>query len=526
MRLASFLRRIRSADPILLAAVALAITIVTALQIHGGAYQAEFSSFPDEAAHFVTALFVHDYLTTWPPADPIPWAVDYYLHYPKVAIGHWPPGYYLLLAIWWLVFPPGRASALWFNSVMILAAVVLFVLLARRIRPGWPVLFFTALLLVTPIVQESYATTMADLPSLLAGLVALFCLTRFLESPGLRPFLALAAAIAAALAVKGTGAVLLPAPLLALAAGGARGRLPFRRIAFVGAAALAVIGGLYLILFRGSILTILRWGGMLGNMPWSIEQLPDLAGPAALAIAAVAAIPALRRREPAAAAAALILASVVITSFFVRAIREPRHWIVAVPAMYLLVLAAFAWIEEHRRRLAPLVLLPLLATFPYALFRQAPEGFRAVAAQLRIPPRSFVSSYLGWCEGPWIALVALSEADRPQNTVIRATKQIAATDWNLYNYKLLAHNRDDIERMLDESGADLVVLHNAPPGASSPSLPHHELLRESMRDNPAWPRCAAAIHVEAFCRARPPRFPRRPVRIDLRNRLGYSIEER
>jgi hypothetical protein len=65
--------------------------LIAGLQIYGGAYTAECDAHPDEAAHFVSSLLVHDYLAQWPWPNPLPWAMDYYLHYPKVAIGQWPP---------------------------------------------------------------------------------------------------------------------------------------------------------------------------------------------------------------------------------------------------------------------------------------------------------------------------------------------------------------------------------------------------------------------------------------------------
>ena len=38
-------------------------------------------------------------------------AENYYLHYPEVAMGHWPPGFYLLQAVWTLLFPTQRGLA-------------------------------------------------------------------------------------------------------------------------------------------------------------------------------------------------------------------------------------------------------------------------------------------------------------------------------------------------------------------------------------------------------------------------------
>jgi hypothetical protein len=71
------------------------------LQWRSGAYTADLASNEDEAAHAVSSLLVHDYLARpfRPPAKPMPahpmrFAERYYAHYPKLAIGHWPPFLY------------------------------------------------------------------------------------------------------------------------------------------------------------------------------------------------------------------------------------------------------------------------------------------------------------------------------------------------------------------------------------------------------------------------------------------------
>ena len=78
-------------------AAALAITIfavVVALQWTHGAYQAEFGAHPDEAAHYVTGLMIRDYIAAGMPGHPMAYTQNYYNHYPKVALGNWPPLFY------------------------------------------------------------------------------------------------------------------------------------------------------------------------------------------------------------------------------------------------------------------------------------------------------------------------------------------------------------------------------------------------------------------------------------------------
>lgn len=96
---------------------------------------------------------------------------------------------------------------------------------------------------------------------------------------------------------------------------------------------------------------------------------------------------------------------------------------------------------------------------------------------------------------------------------------MASTSWNGDRYQLLVHSDEDVERLLDEAALDIVVLHNAP-GALPNQMPHHALLRGYVGRSPTWRLCAQGRTLEAYCRMRPPRFPRKPLQIDLRSRIG------
>src|SRR6201996_605065 len=60
---------------------------------------------PDESAHYVNTLFIADWLRAGLPS-PMTFARDFYAHFPKLSIGHWPPGWYALLAPLFAVLRP------------------------------------------------------------------------------------------------------------------------------------------------------------------------------------------------------------------------------------------------------------------------------------------------------------------------------------------------------------------------------------------------------------------------------------
>lgn len=494
--------------------------LVLGLQYFGGAYQAEYDGHADEAAHFVSSLLVRDYLAQFPWPSPIPWALDYYVHYPKVAIGHWPPGYYAIQGVWWLVFPPGRESALALNLLMGAGLMTIFWVLVRRLQvPSLVMGGAGVVMLALPIVQEALSQVMLELPSLLTATFFLWALTRVQESPGRQSLMVVWLALFAAFSIKQTSVGLAAAPVLALAMGGGWRRLP-RGPMLLWPAMLALVGGLLLYWqYGGSIEQIVRWSGAGSGtrLPWSFPQVLDVVGGGIALMAAGGALVVWRRREPMLVASLAIVASFALCSYYVRAFREPRHWIALVPPLILLAVAGYRWLSEQSRW-APAVLLALVVWMPHGLYRQTAGGYGALAAQIRQPARMLVSSSVGWSEGPWIAVAALREA-RPSSVIIRATKLLASTDWNGKIYKAKVGTAEDVERALDGAGIDLVVIHDDHT-IERPHL-HHSLLKATLAASETWRQCAEAGNLAAYCRQRPPRYPPVPLRIEL-DRMGVS----
>ena len=77
-------------------------------------------------------------------------------------------------------------------------------------------------------------------------------------------------------------------------------------------------------------------GGVTLSMPWPIGLLPQLAGWGTLALAAAGVLVAYRRKRPAALVAACMLLSACAVSAVLRAMNQPRHWIIILPALLLL----------------------------------------------------------------------------------------------------------------------------------------------------------------------------------------------
>ena len=97
-----------------------------------GAFAGDFAGGPDEPAHVVSALMIRAYLTEGLPAPPMAFAGEYYAHYPKVAIGHWPPLFHLLEALWMLTVGASRGALVTFVALVAAILPAAVFLAARR----------------------------------------------------------------------------------------------------------------------------------------------------------------------------------------------------------------------------------------------------------------------------------------------------------------------------------------------------------------------------------------------------------
>src|SRR5271165_727018 len=153
---------LRSNVPVFLAFYIPLLALTIALQMKSGTYASEFGHEPDEPAHVVSALMVHDYLAARFPGSPLRYAETYYIHYPKVAIGIWPPLFHTMAALWMLIFPATHGSLLVFMALHCSLLAVMLAWFVRRWFGGWLGLLSGALFISFYLVQYGTSLFMLD----------------------------------------------------------------------------------------------------------------------------------------------------------------------------------------------------------------------------------------------------------------------------------------------------------------------------------------------------------------------------
>src|ERR1017187_9752063 len=170
----------------------------------------------DPPAHFTTGVMAHEYLKSALGSNPLAFAESFYVRFPKVALGQWPPVYYGIQAVWYFLFPTSPASAKVLSALIAATMAALLFLRLRRWYGLLPASAAVALFLSLPEIQTAAWEVMSDLLTGLLVLLAILSLSTFLEEPG-RPRNAWWFALWSSLALltKGSALALMPFALLA-----------------------------------------------------------------------------------------------------------------------------------------------------------------------------------------------------------------------------------------------------------------------------------------------------------------------
>lgn len=438
------------------------------LQSFAGAYRAEFGSEPDEAAHYITGLMIHDYVAHGFPGHPMQFAKNYYEHYPKVALGHWPPMFYVIQCAWTLIFSPSRISIMLLMALLTAAAAMFLFDFLRAKFGVWKALAGVLLFLYLPLVQQFASAVMTEIPITLLLLVAAKFWARFMENERTKYSILFGLVASIAILVKFSGFSLALVPLFSLLMT-RRFNLLKKRAFWAAAIVVVVIVGPWTI----ATLKIAREGMAGESVGWSFThvaipyyfgKLTQMCGMTVLLASLIGLGFTLARRSmmtSADTALGSLLLSIVTFHMLVPTGFEARHLIPAAPALIYFAWIGADWIATQMTtpRLSLLKTSALVFGFIAAIFvltvfhipRKGYAGFGAVAKNLitNSPPHSTLlvaSDARG--EGMFISEVAMREK-RPGHFVQRASKKLAASTWEGGAYHLTY-----CKKMGDKSGTE------------------------------------------------------------------------
>lgn len=519
----------KSADA--LAALVL-IGLIFAFQYASGAYQKDFSADEDEPAHVVSSLMVRDYIAQGFPGSPLHFAESYYVHYPKVAIGHWPPLFHTAEGVWMLVFGRTRPSMLALTAI-VAALLAISVFAWIRIECGLLYAFVsTALLVITPIYRAAVFTVEPQMLLTFFAFWAAILYGSCLENHR-RLYAWLFAVVAiCAMLVHGRGAMLLFVPPAAgLLVGNAATKKRWLVLLLVVCSITLTLPQLLGQADPSSPVTVARNAWMffyrLGvSVSWPV-----------LVIAIFGAVQVFRSRRKHLRWIAM-LALILGGCCFHVLVNVPLldgYLLPMAPALAVLFAAGLQFFVElfGRSTAKGRVIQLACAALTFAIVVQAaliktakPDtGCHLLINELQSSSPSDIYLVAGDAvhEGALIAEVALADP-QPQRFVLRASKVLSASSWAGRGYRLRFTTPDEVRKYLDDSHVGLIF-------AQQRSTPAHMLLlTRAVREEPQmWTQLLISRPsggFQVFRRAGPMPQGTPVIRIDMRDKLGRFLENR
>lgn len=520
------------------------------LSWHDGAFRGGFGGYPDEAAHYVTGLMFHDYILSQHYFSPVKFAENFYLHYPKVAIGHWPPLMYAVEGVWMILFSTSR------GSLMVLAAAITALvsfLLYQTLKNelGRLLAFATALCFAAlPLVQQVTSLVMADGLLTFFTFLAAISFGRYIETEASQDSLLFGLFASLSILTKGSAIALALLPPIAIALTG-RWNL-YRKRSFWSAACVVFLAcGPWLWITRhmqrgtwqqstptvsytvtAAKFYLIHFFSILG---WPLASLALLG----LVTSFIESKPT-HRKGLWAALAGLMLAFFIELSVLPFG-GEERHFLPAIPAALAFATAGISIAASKVReiRIKP-VLLSAVFLVAFGLtafgFRQEPTfGFGPVAELLTSAPLGhddvlLVASDANG-EGMMTSEVAMRDR-RPGHIVLRASKVIAVSDWTGRNLTPLFHSSEELESYLDYVPVSAVILDYSASRADfrdyesvlEQTIIAHQNVWKLVGSYSVWRK---GIHyrdaAQVYIRSNAPSSPPGTIRIDMTNMLGKDL---
>jgi hypothetical protein len=535
---------------VLIYLVLLGVTLATSW--HDGAFHGEFGDYPDEAAHYVTGLMFHDYLVSLHYLSPIKFAENYYIHYPKVAIGHWPPVFYLIQGIWELFFSASLPSLMILMAALTsLLALAIYQTIAKMF--GHLLGIAAALSFVgLPLIQNHTTLVMADISLALFSFAAAVFFGRYLESEKSRDASWFGVCASMAILTKGSALALALLPAIAIPLSGKWHLLRKFSLWISAVIVFAMCGPWYWLTRHMQSGTWVQPSPTLSYSLsaagfFSLHFFKILGWPLAiLALLGFAAsltdLSQFAERKTFWASMTGLFVCYFVLSCVIPVGKEERYILPVIPAALAFAAAgvSFAGSALPKWRFKPALLSSIfLIAFimtPFRFERAHSHGFAPIAQMLvsssRFHDAVLLISSDADGEGMMISEVAMREK-RPGHLILRASKALASGDWTSTHETSLFQTPEQVEDYLDSIPVSIVILdHSASLGNDQE---YEQLLEQAIISHqkswtllgsyPIWRRGKEYPQVaEVYGRSTPAKNARGLISIDMTSMLGKTLK--
>ena len=479
------------------------------LQWISGALNNEFTVFPDEAAHYVSSLMVHDYILEGDLSNPMSYAENYYIHYPKVAIGHWPPVLYGALGIWFIIFGVSRISAMCFMAAVAAVSATVIYGIAKATLGRYAGIFSALLFIALPITQMSTGAVMLEHLVTMLTLISVVFLGRFLSTAEFKYGLLFSLFAAAAILTRGSAWSIGLMPLLAMFFAWDFSMLK-RPVLWLSAIPVLVLCAPWYLLMP-SVNTGAFQSDSIFDLSFTQAAIPYFTSEIYLALGVVLFVlfvlgvwsklisPRIRGEKVDtlwAALAAMFLATLIIHDI-VPASFEPRYMLTVMPEAVIFAAAGIEWVinwlksVETKRVLQPVFYLVVAGLFMVTNFevtsidnRGYLAAYNATVQHLGTNKVNILVASGVFGEGSVVAEAARDNR-KHDSVILRGSKLLVNEDWQGRNSEDKFHNPEELKLLLDELSVDAVILDTAV--VKERRRNYHDLLESTLADsNSGW----------------------------------------
>jgi hypothetical protein len=466
-----------------------------------GALDSDLGGDPDEAAHAVTALMVRDYLVEGLSQSPMKFARDYYEHFPRVALGHYPPLYYLVagsLLVFW-----DSITMLFVLQAMLMALLAALTwLFGQRFLSPWLAGVAAVLGCALPVGLKLMQHVMSDVMLAVLCLWAALVWADYLREASVKKSLLWGCIAAAAILTKGSGILLCALPPLATVLAG-RWRLILAPAWWCAALPVALLAGPWMI-YSASIskegmtdLTPRQY--FVEAVPYYLDSIPFIFGWGITLLAVIGAVSELwklLKNRTMTAETATLLALFAGTSTVLVLVPvglTTRYMLTLAPVMMIGaaygVQSLIRFLPSTLGQISGLLILMSAFSLVLKLPKKDVHGF-SEAVLLAGPPtvhepeENWLISSDPRGEGAVIASAAFRSLERMPSRlrVYRGGKELATSDWMGRDYKAAVDTPEAVLRLMDERHITWIMLDLSVPEHQRRS--HDRLLERALRSSP------------------------------------------
>jgi hypothetical protein len=447
------------------------VIVILAVLTLRGITRGEFNVNVDESYHAFTGCYFADLIRSHPFTHPLRYTYEYYAHYPAIAVGHWPPLFYVVEGLAFILFGASVAVARLVVLGFALLGAVSWFFMVERFENDIIAAASTLVLIALPFILLYEKSVMLEIPTLALAIPSIYYWLVYLRDEKPAHLYVFAVLSGLALLTKENAIFIAPFCLLTLAAS-RNWRLLGQRSLYLALGIVLLIAApfyVFMLIVHGSFVSdALKTSTIIIHHPWLYyaQALPGQLGWPLLifALAGMCTSPWWGKRQNIVPMMMWILSCYL--TFTLIGDKDPRFTIYLIPPLiYFAVCPLVSTPLSGRLRVPSAAVLGLVVVFTlgqgWRYQRPYVTGYQAAARRLMEAKHPGVVLYDGNLAANFIFFMRRFDPDM-HAYLMRKALYVTLVDRH-FSSEELARNRSDIETILNNYGVKYIVVEQNVP---------------------------------------------------------------